>query len=212
MKKTVLPLLILLLASAPLVFCVAQEIKPFKVSIDFNLDESGNANVVSSAKMNASQWDNFKRAMGNNQSLLKREMEKSLPAFFLSDFEYKEDAMNRSYTLSFKAFGVARINSKERWVIDLDAKDPDVKKLDDDSYMMITESASGGQLVQTTMNINFPEGAADIQEEKNSFGKAIFTFNMSSGSAAGNWMNYAGIGLIVAGIALGIVQAKKKDV
>ena len=74
----------------------AQEIKPFKVSIEFKLDEKGNAQVTYGSKMNAGQWDNFKRSMGNNQSLLKRQIERGLPAYFLSDFEYKEDAMDRA--------------------------------------------------------------------------------------------------------------------
>ncbi|MBK7391556.1 MAG: hypothetical protein IPI23_21525 [Bacteroidetes bacterium] len=67
----------------------AQEIKPFKVSIDFALEESGDAKVSYSTKMNASQWDMFKKTTGTNQSLLKRELERALPGYFLSDFEYQ---------------------------------------------------------------------------------------------------------------------------
>lgn len=205
MKK----LIIFLLSILTINFTSAQEIKPFKVNVEFKLDENGSSKVVYSAKMNAGQWDNFKRTMGNNQSLLKREVERGLPAFFLSDFEYKEDAMERSYSLSFNAQGVATVNNKGKWVVDLEAKNPDVTKLSDNTYMMITESSSGGQLIQITNKLIFPESASNIKEEKDSFGKAIFTFDMGGGSGMGKAMQYGGIGLIVAGLFLGWRKSKE---
>ncbi|HNR18998.1 MAG TPA: hypothetical protein PKN75_01990 [Bacteroidia bacterium] len=205
MKKLILFIITIFMCN----IITAQEIKPFKINLEFTLDEYGNSKVIYSCKMNASQWDNFKRSTGNNQSLLKREIEKGLPAFFLSDFEYKEDAMDRSYSLSFNAKGVATINSKGKWVVDLDAKNPDVTKLSDNTYMMITESSAGGQLIQTTNKLVFPESATDIKEEKDSFGKAIFTFDMGGSSGMGKAMQYGGIGLIVAGLFLGWRKSKQ---
>jgi hypothetical protein len=187
----------------------AQEIKPLKVNLEFTLDEFGNGKVLFSQKMNASQWDNFKRVMGSNQSLLKRELERALPGYFLSGFEYKEDAMERSYSLSFNAYGLSTVNSAGKWVIDLDAKNPDVTKISDNSFMMISESSNGGQLVQTTQKLIFPESASNIKQEKNSFGKAIFTFDMSGSSATGNAMQYGGIGLMVLAVFLGWRKSKE---
>lgn len=205
MKKVILFIISLIIGN----FIWAQEIKPFKVTLEFTLDEKGNSKVIYGSKMNAGQWDNFKRSMGNNQSLLKREIERSLPAFFLSDFEYKEDAMDRSYSLSFNAAGVAKINSKGKWVVDLETKNPDVTKLSDNTFMMITESSSGGQLIQITNKLIFPESASNIKEEKDSFGKAIFTFDMGGGSGMGKALNYGGIGLIVAGLLMGWKKSRQ---
>lgn len=205
MKKLIIFLFSLLIGN----FISAQEIKPFKISLEFTLDDYGNSKVVYSCKMNASQWDNFKRSTGNNQSLLKREIEKGLPAFFLTDFEYKEDAMDRSYSLAFNAKGVATVNNNGKWVVDLEAKNPDVTKLSDNSYMMITETSQGGQLIQINNKLIFPESASNIKEEKDSFGKAIFTFEMGAGSGMGKAMQYGGIGLIVAGLFLGWRKSKE---
>lgn len=187
----------------------AQEIKPFKVSIEFKLDEKGNAQVTYGSKMNAGQWDNFKRSMGNNQSLLKRQIERGLPAYFLSDFEYKEDAMDRAYTLTFNAYGVCKVNSTGKWVIDLDTKNPDVTKVSDNVYMMISEASAGGQLIQTNQKIIFPESASDIKEEKDAFGKAHFTFSMGNTSMSGKVMQYGGILLIISGLFLGWKKSKQ---
>ncbi|OQA12602.1 MAG: hypothetical protein BWY67_00200 [Bacteroidetes bacterium ADurb.Bin397] len=187
----------------------AQEIKPFKVAIDFTLEESGDAKVSYSTKMNASQWDMFKKTTGTNQSLLKRELERALPGYFLSDFEYKEDAMNRSYSLTFNAYGMCKMTTNGKYSIDLDSKDPDVTKINDHTYMMISESSAGGQLVQTTQKIIFPESASDITQTKDSFGKAHFVFDMPGNSTSGKLMQYGGIGLMVIAAFLGFKKSKE---
>ncbi len=182
----------------------AQEIiKPLKVNIEFLVDKYGNAKTSYSMKMTASQWDNFKRGMGNNQSLLKRTMERAMPAYFLSDFEYKEDAMDRSYQLSFNAYGVCKPGADGRWHAELGEKNPDITKLSDNSYMIISEMSSGGGLIQANQKIIFPGEASDIQVDKDAFGKALFTFKMSGASGSGKMMMYGGIGLIVLGLFLG---------
>lgn len=182
----------------------AQEIiKPLKVNIEFLVDKYGNAKTTYSMKMTASQWDNFKRGMGNNQSLLKRTMERAMPAYFLSDFEYKEDAMDRSYQLSFNAYGVCKPGSDGRWHAELGEKNPDITKLSDNSYMIISEMTSGGALIQANQKVIFPDEASDIKMDKDAFGKALFSFNMSGASGSGKMMMYGGIGLIVLGLFLG---------
>jgi hypothetical protein len=182
----------------------AQEIiKPVKVNIEFMVDKFGNAKTSYSMKMTASQWDNFKRSMGNNQSILKRTMERAMPAYFLSDFEYKEDAMERSYQLSFNAYGVCKPGVDGRWHAELGEKNPDITKLSDNSYMIISEMSSGGGIIQANQKIIFPDEASDIKVDKDAFGKALFSFKMSGTSGTGKMMMYGGIGLIALGLFLG---------
>lgn len=182
----------------------AQEIvKPFKVNIEFLVDKYGNAKTTYSMKMTDSQWDNFKRGMGNNQSLLKRTMERAMPAYFLFDFEYKEDAMDRSYQLSFNAYGVCKPGADGRWHAELGEKNPGITKLSDNSYMIIFEMSSGGELIQANQKIIFPDEASDIKMDKDAFGKALFSFNMSGASGSGKMMMYGGMGLMVLGLFLG---------
>lgn len=184
-----------------------QEIKPIKVNIEFNVDDKGNAKVSYAMTMNAARWDNFKRSLGSNPSLLKREMERALPAYFLSDFDYKEDVMNRSYSLSFNASGVCKVDEKGKWYAEWDTKNPDVTKLTDNSYMIITDMSLSGQMIQANQKINFPSLASDINQEKDAFGKTRFTFRMSSSSGTGKIMQYGGIGCI----ALGLFFAWRKS-
>jgi hypothetical protein len=188
----------------------AQEVKPFKMNVQFTLDRYGNAQVTFSMRMNASQWDDFKHSIGNNQSLLKRELERNLPSYFLSDFDYKEDAMDRSYSLSFKANGICKIDERGRWYAELDAKNPDITKLSDNVYMMITDMQSGGQLIQANSKFIFPDEASDIREEKDAFGKARFTFEMKGSSGRSSVVQYGGIVLVVVGLLLGWRNYRKQ--
>src|SRR5687768_7464394 len=108
-----------------------EEVKGLKQTFDITIDELGGAMVEVSMKLNASQWDYFKKNIGNNISILKREMEKALPKYFLSDFNYSEDAMERTYRVKFKTEGLASINKNGKWEGKLDSKNPDVTKLSD---------------------------------------------------------------------------------
>lgn len=192
------------IAAMVFVFCMAltswsqQEIKGMKQVFDYHIDELGNAIIEVSMKLNASQWDMFKRNVGNNQSIMKREIEKALPKYYLSDFSYTEDAMDRSYKIKFKALGLASINNNGRWEAKLEMKDPDITKLSEREFVINTDMAMNGVLIQQTQKIHLPSGVSDAKVEKDSFGKAVMTY-----SAGGNMMSKAsmigGILLIVAG-------------
>lgn len=178
-----------------------QEVKGIKQVFDFHVDELGNAMIEVTMKLNASQWDMFKRNIGNNTSILKREIEKALPKYFLSDFQYSEEAMDRTYKLKFKALGLASINSNGRWEAKLETKDPDVTKLSDREFIINTDMMTNGMLIQQTQKIHLPESAADGKIEKDSFGKAVMTYSSNNGTMSKASM-YGGIALILAGAAL----------
>jgi hypothetical protein len=180
-----------------LVVAAQEEVKGLKQVFDITVDELGNATVEVSMKLNASQWDMFKRNVGNNSSVLKREIEKSLPKYFLSDFNYSEDAMDRSYKLKFKALGLASINSNGKWESKLETKDPDITKLSDRDFVMNMDYATNGMLIQQTQKIHLPPSAQDAKIEKDSFGKAIMTYSTGAGMASRASL-FVGIGLILA--------------
>ena len=101
----------------------AQElIKPAKLNVQWDLNALGDAHIEASSSLDAAGWDNYKRMLGNNPDILKRQMERAFPGYFLQNFNYKEDVMNRGWTLSFDALGLSRINSKGLWQVDLNSK------------------------------------------------------------------------------------------
>lgn len=169
-----------------------------KQIFDITMDDIGNATVEVSMTLNAAQWDGYKRNVGNNTSILKREMEKALPKYYLSDFNYTEDQMERSYKMKFKVLGLSVLNSNGNWVSDLESKNPDVTKLSDREFVMTQDINNNGMLIQQTQKLHLPSNASGAKIEKDSFGKAVMTYSTGSG-----WMpriiTYGGILLALAG-------------
>lgn len=189
---------------------LAQEIKPIKQNINFNIDNLGDGHLEVSISFTAAQWDNFKRTMGNNTDLLKRQMERALPSYYLQNFAYKEDAMNRSYVLSFDALGMAKINDDGLWQLNLDLKKPDITKLSDNIYSLTSTYNYQGALMEQVAKVVLPTAGSDFKQGEDSFGKAIFTYSLTP-STHGTRLLLLGLGvlLVVMGLAWGVVLARQ---
>ncbi|MBV9987302.1 MAG: hypothetical protein JO301_06460 [Chitinophagaceae bacterium] len=191
----------------------AQEVvQGLKQKFDITIDELGNANIEVSMKLNAERWENFKRNTGNNQSIMKRDIEKSLPKHYLTDFAYSEDAMERTYTIKMKALGLCKLNKDGKWQADIEAKNPDITKLSDNEFVMNEDVLTSGVLVQQTQKLHLPSGASGAKVEKDSFGMAIVTYKTGLGWGH-KLANYLGIGLLLAGAGLffkGFMDRKKQ--
>ncbi|MBL0341115.1 MAG: hypothetical protein IPP71_09425 [Bacteroidetes bacterium] len=190
----------------------SQQSDVIKQSMNFIVDENGNGLIEISMKLNASTWDNFKRTMGTNVSILKREMERALPGYFLQDFDYKEEEMERTYTLSMKALGVCEVDKKGKWVLAMEEKNPDVTKVSDNIYLLTNTINENGMVLQQNIKVTFPESASNVEINKDSFGKAKFTFEMPSGRVGGIPVYLiSGIGLLAGGL-FSLFRKKKTEV
>lgn len=171
--------LILLIVSTVTVFA-QQTIDPLKQTITFKIDQLGNSEVEAGMQLNASQWDYYKRNTGSNVAVLKRDMERALPTMFLKDFQYEEQPMERKYTLKFKALGVSKLKEKNKWVVDLESENPDITPLSENIYLMTSNLIMNGGLIQQSIKIFLPDKAKNIKVEKNSFGSALFTYQLNN--------------------------------
>ncbi len=175
------------------------------------MDDLGNAEVAVSMKLNASQWDAFKRNYGNNTSILKRGMTDALPKYFLSDFKYSEEPMDRTYTMKFNVKGLSNVGKNGKWEAELESKNPDITKLSDREFVMTQDMMSDGMLIQQTQKLHLPSGASGAKVEKDSFGKAVLTYSTGTGLVP-TIINIAGILLIIAGCVLFYInQTVKKN-
>jgi len=187
----------------------AQQVEPLKENIDVDINNIGDGHFTMSMTFNASQWENYTRNVGSNAGdYWKRQMQRTLPSYYLENWSYKDDPMSRTWTLSFDALGIARINDDGNWVVDLDQKKPDITKLTDHNYALTNTITSGGMLTQELWKINLPGAAGNITQDKDAFGKAIFTFEMTPGHA-GLRILYLIAGVLL--IAAGAVAYLKPD-
>lgn len=167
--------------------------------IEMTLDNIGNAKINISMTMNASQWQQWNGTYGSNPSALKRDMERSMPAFVLDDFKLDKDDMNRSFNLSLNAYGVCNIDKRGRWIMDTDQKDAQATELTDHKYMLVSSPPEFGGTLQQTYIIEFPEAASDIKIDKDAFGKSVFEFEMDNPSSSFNLMRWSGLLLMIFG-------------
>ncbi len=186
-------LLLLFLVITAIVYSQTQQ------KIDMKIDAIGNAQISLSMTMNAQEWQNWLATLGNNPAALKREIERSMPSYFLDDFKLEKDEMNRSFNLSLNAYGVCEINKRGVWTIDTDQKNANLTELTEHKYMLVSSPPELGGTVQQTFTIEFPEEAQNIKVDKDAFGNSIFKFDMENSTSNFNIMRWAGLFLIVIG-------------
>lgn len=170
---------------------------PLKQKIEMRIDSIGDAQVKVSMSMNANQWQMWLQSVGNNPALLKRNMERQLPGYFLADYNLEKNDMERSFEFSFTAYGVCEVDKNGKWLVTTDQKDPDVTQLSDRKYMMVFTDPTSN--LQQTQIIAFPEEAQNVQIEKDAFGKTQFEFDMDSPSGSLNFSLWGGIVLCLIG-------------
>lgn len=202
------------LTIACLTFCIAslaygQQIMKQKIEMD--LDAFGNANITVSMTMDATSWQNWVAVYGNNPAILKRQMEREMPAYFLGDFSLEKNEMERSWQLKLKAYGVCKVDKRGNWIIETNDKNIDLTELNEKEYMYIASPLEyGGQLQQTTY-LRFPAESANIEVDKDALGKTLFKFDMKGQKAGFGIPGYIGIGLVLAGLALFFAMRKKSS-
>lgn len=167
--------------------------------IEMKINEIGNATINISMTMNAAQWQQWNGTYGTNASALKRDVERSMPAFVVDDFNLEKDDMNRSFNLSLNAYGVCKINKRGQWIMDTDQKNAQLTELTEHKYMLVSSPPEFGGTVQQTYIIEFPEEAQDIKIDKDSFGKSIFEFEMDNPSSSFSFMRWSSLFLLIVG-------------
>lgn len=200
MKNYILKILVCFVCFQSFIYTAKaqEEVKGIKQIFDITMDELGNAAVEVTMKLNASQWDMYKKNIGNNTSIIKRSMETALPKYFLSGFNYSEDQMERTSKIKFNLTGLTTVNANGKWEGKLDSKDPDVTRLSDREFVITSDMMMNGALFQMTQKIHLPPGAKGAKIEKDSFGKAVLTYSTGGGIMSKATL-FIGIALILAG-------------
>lgn len=169
--------------------------------IDMAINGLGDATMSISMTLAARQWDMWNQTVGNNPAALKRDIERSMPAYFLEDFKLDKNDMDRSFTVTLRAPGICKVDKKGRWILETDQKNPQITELSEGKYMMVQSPKEMGGAVQQTTMITFPDEASDIKMDKDAFGKTVFEFEMSEPTGASGLLLWIGLALLLAGAA-----------
>lgn len=193
MKKNILIVLLTILVS---VYSSAQiGSKGYKSTFDFTMDKSGTVLCEVTNKYNAAVWDSWTKMVGTNTSIINNGLRKLFPKYHLSDFKHSNDPNERSNTVKFKIDGMMNINKSGKWEAELGQKDPNITKVSNTEWLLVEE---GGE----TLKIHLPSGTKNSKVEKNSFGKAMLTYPVSTGGGMNAILKYGGILIALAGVGL----------
>ncbi len=200
MKHCLIKLFSCLLLTFAAIQTNAQDGPGFKTTMDFTIDKVGAVICQYSTKYSAINWDNFTRTIGNNTSILKNMLIRTFPKYQLSEFDYSQDANERTNKIKFKMDGMMVIGKDGKWWADLDQKNPDITKVSNSEFLLIAEG--------NTLKIHLPPGTDDAKVEKDSFGKAMLTYSADGGSRMGTILMILGIAMAIGGTWLLIKNMK----
>ena len=202
MKKNILIAFLIILVTGNSSAQIGE--KGYKSTFDMTMDASGTVICEVTNKYNAALWDNWTKMVGTNTSIINNGLRKLFPKYHLSDFKHSQDANERSNTVKFKIDGMMNINKSGKWEAELDQKDPNITKVSSSEWLLV----DGGE----TMKIHLPAGTKNSKVEKNSFGKAILTYPVSTGGTMNAVLRYGGILIALAGVALFIRNRMKPKI
>jgi LPXTG-motif cell wall-anchored protein len=178
--------------------------KGFKTTLDMTMNESGTVICEVTNKYTAAFWDNWTKMVGTNTSIINNGLRKLFPKYHLTDFKHSQDANERTNTVKFKIDGMMNVNKSGKWEAELDQKDPNITKVSGTEWLLV----EGGE----TLKIHLPSGTKNSKVEKNSFGKAILTYPVSTGGAMSSILTYGGILIALAGVVLFIRNRMKPNI
>lgn len=200
-----LTLLSLLLSGVP--SSLAQESPGLTQEITFTIDEQGDADVQVVMNMNAAQWQNWQQVYGGGRvSVLKREMVRSLAPYFVENFGYEQDDINRTSRITMAAKGVAEYRGDGEWLGEMDMKNPSITNVSDNVFLFTTSTMEGGLLMQQNQRVVLPKDAHSIEHDEDAFGNAIFRYQRPATEHGGlPWMLIVGLVLMGGGTVWGVV-------
>ncbi len=165
-----------------------------KTTTDITIDEVGDATLEFNSKYTSMAWDNFTRSIGTNTSILKDNLQKSMPKYIFENFEYTQQPNDKTNKQKVKVIGMMSVSEDGKWYTDLDSKNPEITKLNDEEYILVSEGSS--------MKIHLPPGTKNSKVEKDNFNKAILTYPVNEKGGMGLWLMITGFAIMLFGAFL----------
>lgn len=186
------------------------------INTEARIDSTGNAIFEVSGKLTASQWINWNYMFGGgNASNVKRTYERALSSFYVYDFKYNPNEMERSFTIQFKAKGVVEYLGKDKWVANLGLRDVQPIKLTANSFNCVLSQGNGNSIIQNNMRFTLPANATNMEFDKDEFNNVLVNYKMPTESVTtfgDSGMKTAGYSLLGLGVLslIGILAFKNK--
>jgi hypothetical protein len=173
-SKLVRTILLVLLFLPAVAFSQGEKIK---MDFTFVIDELGNAKITYKQSATAQQWAVLEKTIGQNPSLLKRNLQHQLSAYDLYDFKFSKDAINRTFTFTFKARGVARYKGNGKWDIDID-EDFTPQKISKSDWYLTKSETQGDILYEYHFFVKLPKNVKNSEITTDEFGRKVLRYQI----------------------------------
>ncbi len=186
------------------------------INTEARIDSTGNAIFDVSGKLTASQWIYWNYMYGGgNASNVKRTYERALSPYYVYDFKYNPNEMERSFTIQFKAKGAVEYLGNDKWVASLGIRDVQPVKLTENSFNCVVSEGSGNGLIQNNMRFTLPSTANNMVFDKDEFNNVVVNYKMPTESVTtiGNsGMKKTGYSLLGLGVLslIGLLAFRKR--
>ena len=186
------------------------------INSEIRIDSVGNAIYEVSAKLTGTQWQNWNAMYGGgNASMVKRSIERSLSPYYVYDFRYLPNEMDRTFIIQYKAKGVVKYLGKDKWLAEVGLKEVQPTKLNENSCSFVTSQLMGNTVLQTNGKVTFPAQTTLMAFDKDEFNNVVIKYTMPTesttliGNADKKTMGYSLIGLSALALA-GLMFFRKK--
>ncbi len=153
------------------------QMEKIKMEFEFKIDDVGNAEVVYKQSATAMQWKILNQTIGQNPSLLKRDLMHQLSAYELYDFKFSKDDMNRTFILTFKAKGVSKYKGNGVWDFKIE-KEISPRQVSKNVWYLTMTNTEGNVLYEMYATLKLPDNVEKSEITTDEFGKRVLRYKV----------------------------------
>ena len=172
-----------ILAAAPVLQAKPLDVE--YVSEDVTVSPLGDGTIVIKHKFDAQSYLVWQKKYGTNPSLLKRDWNKLLSAYDITDFKVDQNAMDRVATITIAARGC--VNSKGNGLNEMEFPKnfKPGERVGNVFPFHCSIPLDTGQVLDTTTRVVLPDAATDLKTRTNEDGNPVIVYRMPAGAIPG---------------------------
>lgn len=154
------------------------------INTEAHIDSTGNAVFQMSGQLTAQQWITWNYMYGGgNAANVKRNIERSLSPYYVYDFKYMPNEMDRSFVIQYKAKGIVEYLGKDKWVASVGLRDAQPMKLTENSFNCVLSQMGGNNvIIQNSMKVTLPVAASNMEFDRDEFNNVLVKYKMPTES------------------------------
>lgn len=197
MKLSIILLSVALASLVP----AAPPLQTIIIDQTMTVDQIGDGVMTLKLTLNGEQFQNWQKKYGENQSLLKRDLNQYVSQYETSGWDMQVNQMDRIVTISCKFKGAVMHRGGGLFEFRVPKSWRGGERHESTYSFNFVEAAGSGVVSQNNVRLALPASASNFTDDKAETGDRIIRYHLSVGGAA-VWLFRAGIAALVLGVAV----------